>query len=60
MNLFFHTLKINEFRCFTDKKILLGKYVAVLAGRNATGKSIFLGMLGNATEMNKGRHTLLL
>jgi predicted ATP-binding protein involved in virulence len=51
--MFFHKLSIRDFRCFTGKTILLGKYVTVLAGRNSTGKSTVLGMLGNATEMKK-------
>jgi len=49
----FKTLKINQFRCFTEQEIVLGKFLTVLAGRNSTGKSTILGMLGNAAELKK-------
>jgi predicted ATPase len=50
----FHTLNIKQFRCFEQKDIILGKLLTVLAGRNSTGKSTILGMLGNSAEMKKG------
>lgn len=49
----FKTLKIREFRCLENKEISLGKYLTVLSGRNSTGKSTVLGMLGNAGEIKK-------
>ncbi len=49
----FRSLKINSFRMFTDKEIYLGRYVTALAGRNSTGKSTVLGMLGNSSELKK-------
>jgi len=49
----FKTLKINEFRCLENKEINLGRYLTVLSGRNSTGKSTVLGMLGNAGEIKK-------
>ena len=49
----FKALKINQFRCFTEQEIVVGKLLTVLAGRNSTGKSTILGMLGNAAELKK-------
>lgn len=49
----FRTIKINDFRQFRDKEVYLGKYVTVLAGRNSTGKSTILGLLGNSSEIKK-------
>ena len=49
----FRSLKINSFRMFADKEIYLGRYVTALAGRNSTGKSTVLGMLGNSSELKK-------
>lgn len=49
----FQKIKIKNFRCFNDNEIALGKYLTVLAGRNSTGKSTILGMLGNAAEIKK-------
>ena len=49
----FNSLDIKQFRCFSDHNIILGKYLTVLAGRNSTGKSTVLGMLGNAAELKK-------
>lgn len=46
-------LIINDFRLFHGGQLVLGKYVTVLAGRNATGKSTLLGMLGNSGELKK-------
>ncbi|MCL2137387.1 MAG: AAA family ATPase [Coriobacteriia bacterium] len=44
-------LTINRFRLFEEKTFHFGKFVTVLAGRNATGKSILLGMVANAFEL---------
>lgn len=49
----FKTIKIKDFRQFKDKELYLGKYVTVLAGRNSTGKSTILGLLGNSSEIKK-------
>ncbi len=49
----FRTIKISDFRQFKDKEVYLGKYVTVLAGRNSTGKSTILGLLGNSSEIKK-------
>lgn len=46
-------LQINEFRQFRDVNLVLGKYLTVLAGRNATGKSTILGILANSGEIKK-------
>ena len=44
---------INEFRQFHNVEIHLGQYITVLAGRNSTGKSTILGLLGNSSELKK-------
>lgn len=46
-------IHINNFRIFKDKEIVLGKWLTVLAGGNATGKSTVLGMLGNSCELKQ-------
>lgn len=46
-------IKLNNFRIFKDESLLLGKYLTVIAGGNATGKSTILGMLGNCGELKK-------
>lgn len=46
-------LRIRDFRLFSTQEIKLGKYITVLAGRNSTGKSTILGMLGNSSELKK-------
>lgn len=48
-----HSIKINNFRAFKDTGFKLGKYITVIAGQNATGKSTLLGMLGNSSELKK-------
>ena len=53
-------IKLNDFRIFKDEKILLGKYLTVIAGGNATGKSTILGMLGNCGELKKNEGTTYL
>ncbi len=44
---------INDFRIFNEIQFNLGKYITVISGRNATGKSTVLGMLGNSAELKK-------
>lgn len=44
---------INDFRLFKEIKFNLGKYITVIAGRNGTGKSTLLGMIGNSAELKK-------
>jgi predicted ATPase len=46
-------LIINDFRQFQDVDLYLGKRITVLAGRNSTGKSTILGILGNSGELKK-------
>ncbi len=46
-------LLINEFRQFENIDIKLGKYLTVISGRNATGKSTILGILANSGEIKK-------
>ena len=47
----FTEIKLNNFRILKDKSIKLGKYITMLAGWNATGKSTVLALLANSTEM---------
>ena len=49
----YEKLEISKFRLFEQQEIVLGKYVTVLAGRNSTGKSTVLGILGNAGELKR-------
>lgn len=49
----FRSIKIADFRQFHDDELFLGEYVTVLAGRNSTGKSTILGLLGNSAEIKK-------
>lgn len=44
---------IKDFRLFKNIEFSLGKYLTVISGRNATGKSTLLGMLGNSAELKK-------
>lgn len=46
-------IQINQFRQFNNVNIKLGKYLTVIAGRNATGKSTILGLLANSGEIKK-------
>lgn len=46
-------LVIKDFRLFKDININMGKFITVISGRNATGKSTLLGMLGNSCELKK-------
>ncbi len=45
------SISINDFRLFRNVKFNIGKYLTVISGRNATGKSTLLGMLGNSCEL---------
>jgi AAA15 family ATPase/GTPase len=47
----FTELKINDFRALKDKTFQLGKYITMLAGWNATGKSTLLALLANSSEL---------
>ena len=49
----YKSIKINDFRQFSEKELFLGRYITVLAGRNSTGKSTVLGLLGNSSELKK-------
>ena len=53
----FKEIVIRDFRMLQNKKIRLGKYLTMLAGWNATGKSTILALLANSTElkMEKGK-----
>ena len=54
------SLKINNFRAFTDAEFIIGKNITVLSGSNAVGKSTVLGLLGNSCELkaDKGKPIL--
>lgn len=49
----FKDIRIKDFRLFKEQKIVLGKKITVLCGRNSTGKSTILGMLANSGELKK-------
>lgn len=49
----YKSIQINDFRLFKNHKILLGKYLTILSGRNSTGKSTILGMIANSGELKK-------
>jgi hypothetical protein len=44
---------INEFRLFKNIDFNLGRYITIISGRNATGKSTILAMLANSSELKK-------
>ncbi|MFW2500390.1 AAA family ATPase [Clostridium diolis] len=46
-----HSIQINDFRLFKDVNIKLGKYMTVLSGKNALGKTTVLAMIGNSCEL---------
>lgn len=50
----FKNIKINNFRVLKNINIDLGRYITVLAGWNATGKSTLLALLANSTELKVG------
>lgn len=49
--MYFTKIKINDFRALKNQTIELGKYLTILSGFNATGKSTVLGLLGNSSEL---------
>lgn len=49
----FTELKVNDFRALKDKTFQLGKYITMLAGWNATGKSTLLALLANSSELKQ-------
>ena len=49
----YHSIELYDFRKFKNMSFHLGKYITVIAGQNATGKSTLLGILGNACELKK-------
>ena len=49
----FTQIKINKFRAIKDETFNLGRYVTMLAGWNATGKSTILALMANSTELKK-------
>ena len=49
----FKDIRIKDFRLFKEQKIVLGRQITVLCGRNSTGKSTILGMLANSGELKK-------
>lgn len=51
----FTQININDFRALKNQKIQLGKYITMLAGWNATGKSTILTLLANSTELKPSK-----
>jgi len=49
----FSELKVNDFRALKNQTFQLGKYITMLAGWNATGKSTILALLANSSELKK-------
>jgi len=49
----YKSIQIDDFRLFKNQKMLLGKYLTILSGRNSTGKSTILGMIANSGELKK-------
>lgn len=45
------TLTIKNFRGFKNAHFYIGKYITVISGTNAVGKSTILGLLGNSCEI---------
>lgn len=54
------SISIRKFRIFEDIDIELGKRITVIAGRNATGKSNLLAMLGNSCQLTSKKYKTLL
>lgn len=46
-------IDIKDFRSLQNQSIILGSNITVISGRNSTGKSTILGMLGNSGELKK-------
>lgn len=53
----FKNLSIHDFRILKNKDFQIGKYVTMLAGWNATGKSTVLALLANSCELKLERGT---
>lgn len=51
----FTQININDFRALKNQKLQLGKYITMLAGWNATGKSTILTLLANSTELKPSK-----
>lgn len=49
----FDSITIKDFRALQNQEFKLGKYVTMLAGWNATGKSTVLALLANSTELKE-------
>lgn len=49
----FDRIDIADFRALKNQSFLLGSSITVISGRNSTGKSTVLGMLGNSSELKK-------
>ena len=49
----FDRIDIKDFRALKNQSIVLGSNITVISGRNSTGKSTILGMLGNSGELKK-------
>ncbi len=47
----FTNINIKDFRALKEKDLKLGKYITMLAGWNATGKSTVLALLANSSEL---------
>lgn len=52
------SLKINDFRCFKNINIKLGKNLTAISGKNGIGKSTILAILGNSCELGKEKTIL--
>ncbi len=46
----FTEIQLNDFRILKNQSLKLGKYITMLAGWNATGKSTVLALLANSTQ----------
>ena len=47
----FKKIEIKDFRVFQNQCLDIAKYITILCGRNATGKSTILALLANSTEL---------
>lgn len=54
------SISIRHFRIFKDIDINLGKRITIISGRNATGKSNLLAMLGNSCQLNTRKEKSIL
>ena len=51
-------LKIEKFRNFKDVDCIIGKKLTIIAGRNGTGKSALLGLIGHIFDYKGESRTL--